>query len=296
MEFLKSFNNRELAILFWTLLFLLFCLSKKEVRSGLLDLIKAFFAPKLVIWYISVILYISGLLYFLKAIYIWDLKYSFLTVIWVFTAVPILLKDFSKASEEGFFTKVIKDSIKGIVVIEFIANMYVFPLLAELFIVFFVTLMTCVSTFASMDEENAPAQKVADWLLVIFGLSFLAFSSYKIITDFDNFSQIENYASFALPILLSTLFLPMIYITALSSCYESYSKRLQYLTTNKEVEKYLKLKTILTFHFKLKTLAKWNSFIMGKGKFDSIESVNIAMKDFKETLSRKLSKLEEKLM
>ncbi len=85
------FSNRELSVLLWTGLILIFVCRTKSVRISIIDVIKAFFAKKVIIVFLLTIGVISIICWMLAKGNLWD--YSLLkdTIIYsVFTISTIV--------------------------------------------------------------------------------------------------------------------------------------------------------------------------------------------------------------
>lgn len=67
-----GFSNRELAVGFWIVVFIILALSKKEVRNQIPGLLKSIFSRHLFIWYISMSIYFFIMLLILIKIGFWE--------------------------------------------------------------------------------------------------------------------------------------------------------------------------------------------------------------------------------
>ena len=100
----NTFNNREWSILIWVSLFLLWAISRKEIRDSFHDVLRAFFQIKIIIPTALLAIYAFGSIVLLSKIGYWE--YSLLkdTVIWFLGVAFIMLVNSVKASEEdGYF-------------------------------------------------------------------------------------------------------------------------------------------------------------------------------------------------
>ena len=141
------FNNRELAVGFWFLIFLIFLLFKEDTRRSILEVVKSFFDRKLIGWHITIILYVSFMIYILIITIIHvllafiehnqeyrDVEYqdvaSFLNIILGILGIHILSKtivEFVVNIKENILLNLLKDlALPSILSIMFIPYIYLY--------------------------------------------------------------------------------------------------------------------------------------------------------------------------
>ena len=124
--------------------------------------------------------------------------------------------------------------------------------------------------------------KFLNYILVATGFFLILHAVYKVVTDFENFATMQNFESFYIPILLSILFIPFVYITALFAAYETFFTRLSFFVPEKTVLRYAKLKTILSLRFNLWKLNRWSDYINKNWRFKNKNEVKEAVARFKQ--------------
>jgi len=281
-KFFQALNNRELALLIWIVFAIICCVSYSKTRKPFFQLIKAFFAWKLTLSYLLMFTYIACVICVLKLIGIWKIDHIPLTVLWSVCVAFIMLFNFQKANEPGFFKKSIKDNVKGLVFLEFFINIYVFNFWIEFIIVPVSGIIGGMKALTERDKEYEIVDKFLNFILVAAGLFLLFYSSYKVATDFKNFATTENLESFYMPILLSILFIPFVYIAALIAAYETLFTRLQFFVPDKAVLRYAKYRTILSIQFNLSKLNRWSDYINKNWRFKDRKEVKEAVTEFKQ--------------
>ena len=281
-KFFQAFNNRELAVSIWILFAIIWCVSYSKVRKSFFQLIKTFFAWKLTVSYMLMFTYIACLIRVLQVMKIWKIDQIPLTVLWCVCVAFVMLFNFQKANDQKFFKNSVKDNIKGLVFLEFFINLYVFNFWIEFMIVPISAIIGGMKAIAERNKEYEIVDKLLNFILVTFGLFLLFYASYKVITDFDNFVTIQNLQSFYMPILLSILFIPFVYIAALIAAYETLFTRLQFFVPDKAVLRYAKFKTILSIKFNLSKLNRWSDYINKNWRFKNNNEVKEAVAAFKQ--------------
>lgn len=164
---------------------------------------------------------------------------------------------------------------------EFFVNLYVFNFWVEFMIVPIFAIIGGMKAIAEINKEYEIVDKLLNYILVATGSFLIFYAVYKIVTDFENFASIQNFESFYIPILLSTLFIPFVYIAALIAAYETFFIRLQFFVPDKTVLKYAKLKSILSIQFNLWKLNRWSDYINKNWRFKNKKEVKEAVAGFK---------------
>jgi hypothetical protein len=100
-------------------------------------------------------------------------------------------------------------------VIEFVVNLYVFPLLVELVVVCVVLAFVGMQVVAAHDPKIEPiVRKVIDGVLIAIGLFFLGYFAVRAISDLDGFLTRENAERFLVVPALTVAFTPFLYLVA----------------------------------------------------------------------------------
>ena len=281
-KFFQALTSRELAVLIWILFAIIWCVSHSKIRNSFFQLIKAFFAWKLTLSYLLMFTYIACLIWILKAMAIWKIDHIPMTVLWTLCVAFVMLFNFQKANEQNFFKNSVKDNIKGLVFVEFFVNLYVFNFWIEFILVPVSAFIGGMKAIAERNEEYEIVDKLLNAILIVAGFFIFFYAIYKVVTDFENFATIQNLESFYMPILLSILFIPFVYISALIAAYETLFIRLQFFVPDKAVLRYAKFKTILSIRFNLSKLNKWSDYINKNWRFKNKKEVKEAVAAFKQ--------------
>lgn len=254
---MSFFNNREIAIIFWVLIFFVLILFHKKIRTSLFSFLKILTSKKIILLIFSMLLYVFPIIYLFHKIGFWDTSMIKDTILWFFGVAFIMLINSIKATEhERYFKNVILNNLKLIVLLEFIFNLYVFNLAVELILMPILVIIVMISAFAELKEEYMVVKKVFDYILGIIGICFILFAFSNIFIDFRSFANVDNFRSFLLPPILTIVFLPFMYFFTLYTMYESYFIRLDIFNENKAITRYAKRKIFALCHLNLKMLNK----------------------------------------
>jgi len=279
MSFLSVLNNREISIIIWTGLFSVWAISKEQVRGEISSLIKAFFEKKLVIGYLLMFIYITIIISPLYFVGLWDIAWLKNTILWVACVAFVMLVQFSKINDNNkFIINTIKDNLKLLILLEFVINLYVFNLFVEILLLPILVIIGAMQAFTESDDKYKDVYKLSNYLLSIVGFVFIIYATYMILTDINGFISKENLIDMILPILLTIMFIPFIYLVALYSSYENLFKRIPYIIEDKDTLKYTRKKILLSFRFDLKQLNAWSvhqNTILVKNKRDIDEAIDL---------------------
>jgi hypothetical protein len=217
-----------------------------SVRQSMKDVLRSLFHYKIIMPILGVALYTAAIVRVMAAIYLWEISLLKDTIVWFFACALVFVARYVTSKDnDNIFQKVITESVTLIVILEFLANTYTFPLLAELVIIPVLTLIGMTNAYASVHEEHAKVEKFTKGLLTIAGLVILANAVMRAVADFHNLGSMDTIRSIALAPLLSTLFTPFLYLLVLASNYEQLFIRLNIgAEKSKEVKRYARRQII----------------------------------------------------
>jgi hypothetical protein len=275
------FTNREIAIAFWIVALIIFIIINKGSRKEFKNLLKILFSKIFLIVFSIMAVYISGIVLGLYKLGFWDFTLLKDTLVWtIFTAIALLLNSNDNALQEGFFRSKVVENVKIIVLIQFIANTYTFNLIAEIILVFALVFLGAMQALAGTDQKYKSVEKLTTVLITILGLTIMANAVYFVVKEWGTFSSIKTLRSFLIPILLTTLYLPFVYIMALYSIYEKINVRLKMKSyIDKRLRSFIMRRIFLKYNFKLKSLRKFQAFnlnniLKSKSKSEANQIIN----------------------
>tara|TARA_A100000171_G_scaffold50802_2_gene63160 strand:- start:85 stop:930 length:846 start_codon:yes stop_codon:yes gene_type:complete len=260
------FSNRELSIIFWVTTILILTLLNKNFRNSFIKLVQTFFNSVfgMFLW---MIIYLEIVILLLTLIGFWDRFLIKDSVLWaLFVGFPLLMKSHKINSEKSYLRTILKQSLKGIIIIEFIANFYSFSLVAELIIIPIMTFIGLSDIFIKDKPEYKQIDKLFKNLTAIFGFIVLGYTIYRISNEFGEFANVNTLKAFTLPIILTLLFLPYLYFVALWSLYQVMNIRMGTQLKKSSHKRYLKIKLFKAFKINRKKLREFQSHL----GFDSI--------------------------
>ncbi len=267
MDFLKStFNNRELSLIIWMTIVLVWIFSGSQVRNSFLAVIKSFFQKKILYSVLAMIGYVLLVLFILQKIGFWDMTMLKETCVWFLGGGFVLHLSVNKINnDEAFFKNFIIDTIKVAVVIAFVVNFYSFSLVVELILVPVMILIGGMKAMAETyheykdDAKYASTKKFLSFLLNVAGFTFAIYFVYKVTQNFNSFSNHQTIKTFLLPIILSLGCLPIMYVMALIMLYETLFIQLSFrIYKNGPLARYLNWRVLLACNFHVLRVRNFN--------------------------------------
>lgn len=227
----EIFSTREVVGAFYFILFMIFMLSKKELRAGIVKVIKCACNIKLVIPFFILLVYISAFICIFMRTTIWNNVYIKDIVMWfLFIGVPYVYNAASDGEKKHYFVGLFMSNIKLLVVLEFFFGTFTFSIITELIMQPILTFLILLQAVAETKEEWKSVVKLLDVLLGITGFVILGFTVRSVMGNYQDVDPIATLISFCIPIVFSILFVPCAYILAVYAKYENVFTRIDFVT------------------------------------------------------------------
>lgn len=223
-EFLLLFSNREIATVFWIFIFFAFYIfNKKESRKSFYQVIKLIFLIKFIPIYFIFLIYFIGIILFLKKINIWEFYLYKDFLIWFIGTGIILFFNSNKFKTYSDFNKVTVKIFSINQIFTFSLNFYNFSILGEFILIHILMLLTALYIYSNLYKERKEylqVSKLIKGLLTIIVIIIIIHAFYNFIISYNKLLTINNLKSFLLPLSLTLLFLPIIYMIVIYMKYE----------------------------------------------------------------------------
>lgn len=219
-SFYSIFNSREQALIIWLLAIIIWSFSSDKMRPRAISLIKAFFAPKVILVLVVCWIYISIILIFANKIGWWNQSMLKDSIVWMFMVIVLIMKVVSKGSKTSSLLEIFKDVVQPIVIAEFIINLNTFGLFWELLLLPLITFIYILTLFGQRNPEHAIVVKFFNFLLACWGLYIITWSIYQVVINFNQTDKHQEGLNFFHPIWLTIAFLPCLYGVMMYSRYD----------------------------------------------------------------------------
>jgi len=253
-QIFDSFSTRELAIAIWISVALIYSIFNKSNRQSLFGVFKAFLAWKISV---SILAFFTHTILCVLIIYkigFWNISLLKDTIILTLSFGMISLMSINKINDKKYFKNMFIEAIKWTIVLEYIVNFFTFSLAKELILVPVLFFFAMTQTAVSFDKKHKQVGVLLKNLHMYFSIFIFLYSLYKTVENYNELFTANNLKVFLLPIFLTILFLPFIYMYNLVVKYELLWIKLKFIIRNEDVRKKVKLKILLVANFNFNKL------------------------------------------
>ena len=281
------FNDREIAIGIWILIFSVCAVSNNSKRAAIPGLLKSFFCSLKILVSLALMIGCIALIVFgLSSANFWDMSQLKNTIFWGLTVAFVSMSHLPRMTEDSrYFRNAVKDSFKLVVILEFVIAFHTFPLFVELLVVPVASMLVSMQILADGKKEYSGLAVLIDKLVTIFGGVLITYAGYMLVTEPKTFFQTGTLTDFALPIVLTLLFLPFMFILALYACYENAFLRIDFWYGSHALRRHAKRTALFSFHVRTILLRRWLRHIQSN-RPSSRESIEDLAKQIKFQASR----------
>ncbi|MXW04402.1 MAG: hypothetical protein F4Z81_04950 [Gemmatimonadetes bacterium] len=230
-------NNREFAAVIWTLFVIGLAMLHKDLRKCLWNILKIPFQNPVLFKFVAILLgYVSVILVLLYVSGIWTIDLQKETVMWFFFAG--IVQTFKIAKDSNTITSpartLVTDSVKAIVILEYLVSTYTFSVFIELLLQFFLITIGLANAVAKTNEEYKSAETVTGWMLASMGFVIAGSAIYSAFYDFKTLASLETARIVLVPIVLSISLIPLMHLVV---TYQTYTHLFSALDINEFIDK-----------------------------------------------------------
>ena len=261
-----ALNSREIAVALWLSVLFVFGFAKSaSARKALYSLIKSAFNRKICLPLIAVFMPLLWSLMVFAHYQVLEAYMLKTTILWLLTAgIAMSFKATEIKSKDSFLRIILLRLFKLTLVLEFVINLYVFPLLVELVLVPVTALVTTLPIVAraSKRKDYEPVRKLLEGVMAFIGIFLFVFTLVNILNHPDTFFTLANFKLMMLPLVLTLLHMPAVYIMALYFAYERIFTILGVLYPAFRASRRIKLACIRKCNFHIKSIRKMQPFLV----------------------------------
>lgn len=215
------FSTREIATAIWFSAFIILLFASPKLRNPVLSIINAAITPKLSIPFVLMLIHGSLLVYVLSFMPFWRWNHVKDVLIWfLFSGVPLCYNAIQSV-EDGYFKSMVLGNVKFLVLVEFLISSFTFNLITEIILLPAITLIVLLDTVADTRQEFAPVKKLTSFVLAVGGVAFIGFTIAEGIDSYQVLNTVDFIVSIFIPIVFSVLYVPIAYMFAVYTRYES---------------------------------------------------------------------------
>lgn len=224
----ESFTTRELSIVIWIGIFIIFQMKRSSFRSSFLQIVKLLCSKKILIPLLICYFYIFG---FVCILYRYGMVHSYLLKDLLFWCILVPIPSMV-GYINGKKTDFLKFAIKNGTLVSFILAIQsycTFSFVVEFFSSPILCTLAAVSAFAQTDKNKyGQVSKVLDKFIFAIGFVVMIYSLYKAIIDIDALIVNHFFQSFVFNEALYLVFTPLLYLYCVFAAYEEWFTMLKF--------------------------------------------------------------------
>ena len=134
--------------------------------------------------------------------------------------------------EPALVRKLLRGSLKPTILVEFLVNLYVFPVGIELLLVPLLLLFVGMQVVVEHEPNMVQARRVVSWVLGTIGVGLMLYAALRALGDWDGFWTRENAEDFVVAPVLTLALVPFLCLVAWESRRELDNLRRRWLAAS----------------------------------------------------------------
>jgi len=206
-------NSREDAILVWSVIFIGWVLFVRPsgVGGSLLGVVRLALFSRLTAVFGLAAVYSACLVYLAQVLGIWHTSASKETTYWFFgTGLLLVGLAIEWSQDPAVFRRLLRRGLELTIVIEFLINLYVFPLAVELVLLPLVALFVLMQVVAKDDPSLSSARAPIDFVLMAIGAGLIIYAVESAATDPDGLFSRDHAERFLVGPVMTIALMPLL--------------------------------------------------------------------------------------
>jgi hypothetical protein len=228
LAFLDLLNAREKAIVLWFVALVVFAAIKSDgLGSSFLGVLRALASHKLLLLFGAAAVYSGGLVFFGNGglvffgneVGLWHTSATKATIYWFFGTAVILVGNATQVSPDdpAFIRRLLRGSLKLTILVEFLVNLYVLPMVVELLLVPLPFMLIGTQVVVEHEPNLAPARKVINGVLGAIGVAVTLYLGVRVLGDWSGFWTRKNAEGFLVAPVFTLGLVPFLCLVAWES-------------------------------------------------------------------------------
>lgn len=253
-------NNRELATVIWiVILFTCLFYYHRDVRDSFCNVIKCFFDKKILFVVALSAIWMSIGVFILYKMNAWQWNNIKTTLTWFAFSIVTMIIGVSKAEDKKkYFLSLCKENINISVFLTFVIELYSFSFFIEFIMIPVSVLLSVYINYNILSKDNVKVRLLINIAFVFWVVAYFLHSIYLSISLFNTDWLLINLIELFLPVILSLIFIPFLYILSIYMEYERVFSFLKIHFNNDELFKYAKKLSLKSFKLNVDYLRRWN--------------------------------------
>lgn len=276
--FCETINARDEAILFWFVLFILFCFCKVEIRTALLRFIKCALSKKLIAVYTVTLVYLVATLFLLHKLNLLTPYQLKSVIVWLFTVglTPLFaIEDFQDNLKVNTIS-LAKNGITTIAAVGFFVGLVPFSIYTEFFLIIpLLVICSLLLVLAEHKQETLVLNAVQTVLTIMVG-TLVGRTIIEIYQNPTLYFTKETALDFLVPAFLCILYVPFTIFFATFCAYETLFVSISISIENKALLYYARLASLITFNFNTRLAKRWGKLVINSNP-QTVSAINASI-------------------
>lgn len=256
-------DNREIALLAWFSLVAGAILWKSRRSDALRNLLQLLIKPPILNLLGAVVCYVAACVWLLSIPGWWQWSNLKTLLLWTASFALIAVFSYEKAGSGKAYLRATLLEAAGIsALLSFISSSHTFGLLTELVIAFFLIVLAAIVAVSERDAKLRSLHSLAMALLILLSLLMLGNSLYHIVTGFGDFATSHTAREFALPMLLTAMYLPFLYGLYVYATYDRVLKSFDFSIKDPALRSHVRRRLVARFGLDTASLEKWRRHVV----------------------------------
>ncbi|WP_148212885.1 hypothetical protein [Citrifermentans bemidjiense] len=220
-------NNREWASLILIGVLAAWLLPQPHIRHSIRSVIRSAMSPKLLIIWISYVLWIALFVFLAQWQCLWDQSLTKDTVVWAVTVGFVSLAGFTDAHKPGFFSRAVWKTAGISVLMEYLVNLSAFPLFVEIILQPVIIVFSTAPVLIKTSDEKKKWQGWSSRFFLILAAALLGNTAISLSSAWDSIDFRLFVLRAGWPVGLGLWVLLLVFLWSLVSSYEQAFIRLE---------------------------------------------------------------------
>jgi hypothetical protein len=248
-------DNRETATVLWVAIVAVVIGLNKGIRVPVLGIVREALRPVFVACFACFWVYMAGVVWIGSQLSLWRSGQLKPTILWFVLSGPAMLFNFERVStDHQFFRRSFIAMIGSAALIEFVMNLSVMNLLAEILLQPVIVTLSILSIVAASNERHKRVRKSIAFLLAFVGFSLLSYTGRQLYDTWHEVDPLAMLRQFSMPIWLSIGVFPFLWLLSLVANYEKAFNMINAETEDRKTRRRAKIALLTTLHLKARSV------------------------------------------
>lgn len=224
----EALNSREWATLIWAVTAVVWMLTRTDMRTSMLSVVRVAFGRTIVLPASVMLAYIAAVVFAASRIGLWEVRLIGATLAWVIASALLgFFKVLRIPEERHYFRAALRRSLKIAVLVDAYVNLFVLPFWAELILLPSITLLAALIAVADASPELSgkeydTTRSCLKSLMGVLGIALLLYTTIHVVSDLSGPSGLGRLGkSLVLPFWLNLALVPFMFLLAVRVVYET---------------------------------------------------------------------------